>query len=246
MRGELATIVAHEYPSYKEQEDERIPWPTLYCHPQARGPFIRFDERERRRWERLLQAEQKENEEKKTRKESFVQKQLMEQPFQTRLVMKKTGDLRRSVSMNNMQRNAKLQTLDHDVEADGVDSVNASGYLASGIGGYVAASGNSVGITSTTGTTSAVGYTSRNLQIPSAINLQLRREVIMRKQPSLQAEKLKRANTMGPPAGVPQRSTVLRKSKSTNTLKLPKREEGSKPGYCESCRQKFTSFKEVS
>jgi len=50
---------------------------------------------------------------------------------------------------------------------------------------------------------------------------------------------------MGPPVGVPQRHAVLKKSKSTTTIKLPKREEGSKPGYCESCRSKFNDFREV-
>jgi regulatory subunit for Cdc7p protein kinase len=50
---------------------------------------------------------------------------------------------------------------------------------------------------------------------------------------------------MGPPARVPGRPNVLRKSRSTNTLRLPKREEGKKPGYCESCRIRFDDFKLV-
>jgi hypothetical protein len=51
---------------------------------------------------------------------------------------------------------------------------------------------------------------------------------------------------MGPPAGIPERPNgMLRKSRSTNTLRLPKREEGCKPGYCESCRTKFDDFKSV-
>ena len=49
---------------------------------------------------------------------------------------------------------------------------------------------------------------------------------------------------MGPPV-LPERAHVLRKSKSTNTMRLPKREEGAKPGYCESCRVKFENFKDV-
>ena len=52
-------------------------------------------------------------------------------------------------------------------------------------------------------------------------------------------------NMMGPPATIPDKAKFLRKSKSTNTLKLPKRDEASKPGYCESCRQKFEDFREV-
>ncbi|KAG6369670.1 DBF zinc finger-domain-containing protein [Boletus reticuloceps] len=48
---------------------------------------------------------------------------------------------------------------------------------------------------------------------------------------------------MGPPDDIPNRpNALLRKSRSTNTLRLPKRDEGSKPGYCESCRVKFDDF----
>lgn len=244
MHGELATIAAHEYPSFKEREGEKPPWPTLYCHPHARGPFIPFDDREKRRWERLQQAEQKENEERRTHRETLLRKQLMEKRSDPRLLVRKAGDLRRSVSMNNM-RNANVlenPALEHDGEGDVIESANASGYLASGFMGYMAASGNSVGITSTTGTTSTTNYTSRNLQIPSNLSGRMRLEVVMRKQPQ---EKLARTKAMAPPVDIPPRSLVLRKSKSTNTLKLPKREEGSKPGYCESCRQKFEDFKEV-
>lgn len=50
--------------------------------------------------------------------------------------------------------------------------------------------------------------------------------------------------SMGPPP-LPERQRILRKSRSTNTMRLPKRDETSKPGYCESCRQKFPDFKEV-
>jgi regulatory subunit for Cdc7p protein kinase len=51
---------------------------------------------------------------------------------------------------------------------------------------------------------------------------------------------------MPPPADIPDRVRMLRKSKSTNTLRLPKRDEKTKPGYCESCRAKFDDFKTVS
>lgn len=50
-----------------------------------------------------------------------------------------------------------------------------------------------------------------------------------------------------------ERPRVLRKSKSTNTLKvkktqvrLPRREEAKKPGYCENCRLRFDDFNTVS
>lgn len=50
---------------------------------------------------------------------------------------------------------------------------------------------------------------------------------------------------MGPPTTIPERAKFLRKSKSTNTLKLPKRDEATKPGYCECCRLKFEDFRNV-
>lgn len=246
IHSELATIAAHEYPSFKEREGDKPPWPILYCHPHARGPFIPFDEREKRRWDRLQHAEQKDNEERRTHYENFLKKHLTEKRTDSRLPIdiRKGGDLRRSASMNNMRNASMLEnpTLEQEGEGDTFESANPSGYLGSGITGYVAASGNSVGITSTIGTTSTANYTSRNLQVHSNLSGRMRREVIMRKQPQ---EKLLRAKTMAPPMDIPSRALALRKSKSTNTLKLPKREEGSKPGYCESCRQKFEDFKEV-
>ncbi|KAJ3564328.1 hypothetical protein NP233_g8367 [Leucocoprinus birnbaumii] len=242
IRNEVATIAAHEYPAYKERDGEKTPWPTLYCHPQARGPFVPFDEKEKKRWQRLQEAEKKENAERKARCETFLRRQLIEKKTDPRLIARKSGDLRRSVSMISM-RNAMNGDvfIDQDVEGDAADSVNASGYLASGLMGYMAASGNSVGITSTTGTTSTANYTSRNLQIPSNLTGRMRQEIVMRRVPQ---EKVVQAVAMAPPAQVPQRHSVLKKSKSTNTLKLPKREEGSKPGYCESCRAKFEDFQE--
>lgn len=245
MHSELATIAAHEYPAVKKGDDEKPPWPTLYCHPCARGPFIPFDDREKKRWERLQQAEEKEREERRNHSETLLQRQLMAKQADSHLLERKAGDLRRSVSMNNMRNTSthEAQLADHDGDGDAIESANASGYLASGIMGYMAASGNSVSITSTTGTTSTANYTSRNLQMPSNLSGRMRMEVIMRRQSQ---EKFARTNTMGPPVDVPQRSMGLKKSKSTNTLKLPKREEGSKPGYCESCRQKFEDFREVN
>jgi len=131
--------------------------------------------------------------------------------------------------------------------------------LASGTGGYMAASGNSVGITSTTGTTSTAGALFRNLKLPAALQERIQSQVVTsRKFPSAgtgagaagdkerEQEKADQGKkgTMGPPVGIPERPNgLLRKSRSTNTLRLPKREEGCKPGYCESCRAKFEDFK---
>ena len=246
IRGELATIAAHEYPVYKEREGRKTPWPTLHCHPQARGPFILFDEKEKKRWDRLQEAEKKETAERRARCEMFLQRQTTEKKTEPGLLARRAGDLRRSVSLNNMPNAAREELLvDHDADGD-VEFISASGFLASGLIGYMAASGNSVSITSTIGTTSTANYAFRTQQMPSNLNGKIRQEIIMHRQPQdrlTMANKM--ANKMGPPVGVPQRHAVLKKSKSTTTIKLPKREEGSKPGYCESCRSKFNDFREV-
>ena len=176
-------------------------------------------------------------------------------------VQRGAGDLRRSVSMNHLHRRAfhpnamyqGLVDLDGDVSGcDGAtDSANASGYLAStGTGGYMAASGNSVGITSTTGTTSTAGVSFRNLKLPVALQERIQSQVVTSRKAAGTVKENERdqgkKGTMGPPVGIPERPNgLLRKCKSTNTLRLPKREEGSKPGYCESCRMKFDEFKSV-
>jgi regulatory subunit for Cdc7p protein kinase len=175
---------------------------------------------------------------------------------QVRMHVKKTGDLRRSVSMSNLHRRATNPDtgsrgfVDPDADGDYQDSANASGYLAStGTGGaYMAASGNSVGITSTTGTTSTAGCSGRAIQLPASLRGRIKQQVVTsRKFPAADKAQGKRtAGTMGPPTGIPDRPNLLRKSRSTNTLRLPKRQEGSKPGYCESCRTKFDNFKTVS
>lgn len=155
--------------------------------------------------------------------------------------------------MNNLHRratfpNADLQhPIDFEVEIgdrDFSESANASGYLASGV--YMAASGNSVGITSTAGTTSTTGRSLRSLQLPASLRERLQQQVVTsRKFSAAAGEPLgDKENTMGPPLSIPSRTKgLLRKSRSTNTLRLPKREEGTKPGYCESCRLKFEDFK---
>lgn len=264
MKQELATIHALEYPISKGRDGvERAAWPVLHCHPQARGPFIEFDEKEKKRWEKSLKAEdekEREQEQKVRRRQDDLKRKAQAQ--------RKAGDLRRSVSMNNLHRRASLPNagcealVDLDADASGcdgtTDSANASGYLASaGTGGYMAASGNSVGITSTTGTTSTAGASLRNMKLPAALQERIQSQVVTsRKFPSALAgvtansEKGKGSSTkgsMGPPVGIPERPNgMLRKSRSTNTLRLPKREEGCKPGYCESCRVKFEDFKSVS
>ncbi|KAG6857261.1 hypothetical protein H0H87_007094 [Tephrocybe sp. NHM501043] len=251
MREELATIAAHEYPILKAREDvAQSPWPVLHCHPYSRGPFIAFDEKERRRWEKLQKAEKEQKAEGKEYIDRIQQAEIMKRRAEANLHAKRAGDLRRSASMNNLNRRMVFShTLNNDRLADpdgdgeNLDSAIASGFLVSGAVGYMAASGNSVGITSATGTTSTAGYTSRS-QLPSILSGRAKHIITSRKFPSTAVDKENKAPSMGPPSAIPpERQHLLRKSRSTNTLKLPKREEGSKPGYCESCRQKFDDFR---
>lgn len=251
LRQELATIAAHEYEIPKSR-DGKTGWPILYCHPCARGPFIPFDEKEKKRWERQQQVEN--NREEENNKKRIRNTQGLTRKADANMRSKKPCDLRRSISLGNLQRRASYPLpgpqegcLINDGEP--LESNNASGYLASTAGTtYIAASGNSISIASTTGTTSTAGYPLRNTQLPSALSGRIRQQVLTSRRLSISTEKVDsglRNGLMGPPEKVPARQAVLRKSKSTNTLRLPKRDEGSKPGYCESCRVKFDDFKLV-
>ncbi|KAG1864063.1 Dfp1/Him1, central region-domain-containing protein [Suillus tomentosus] len=245
VRQELATIHALEYPTQRGHDGKEQPaYPVLYCDPRSRGPFIKFDERERRRWERAQKAE-RENENERAEKVAKALKRKRQAEVQ--MLSRKAGDLRRSVSMNNLHRQATIEEyvdLDADYgDGDTRESATASGYLAStGMGSYVAASGNSVGITSTRGTTSTAGGASRTLELPASLRSRIQQQVVTsRKAPNAPHTLGRKAGGMGPPLTIPDRP-LLRKSRSTNTLRLPKRDEGSKPGYCESCRVKFDDF----
>lgn len=256
MQQELATIAALEYTIARGRDGSvKNAWPVLHCHPRARGPFIEYDEREKKRWEKTQRAETEKQDERE-RKKAKMQEEIKRRA-QVHMYAKRAGDLRRSVSMNNLHRRATHPDagfiVDLDADGDHPDSANASGYLAStGTGGaYMAASGNSVGITSTTGTTSTAGNTLRNLQLPAALRGRIQQQVVTSRKFPLgsaadKAQGHYRAGAMGPPVDIPERPTMLKKSRSTNTLRLDKREEGSKPGYCESCRTKFDNFKVVS
>ena len=240
LKQEIAPIAALQYPITKGTNGaDTGTWPVLHCHPKARGPFIEFDEREEKRWRKAENAEREREREREQRRKRFEQRRrsLKENQFRAH------HDLRRTVSMNNLHRRGILPEVIPDGDPDHLESANASGYLASG--GYVAASGNSVGITSTTGTTSAATDGSlTKLQLPPSLRGRLQQEVVTSRRFGVSG-KLKEKGDMGPPAEIPDRRG-LRKSRSTNTLRLPKRDEGSKPGYCESCRVRFEEFKEVS
>ncbi|KAL6310492.1 Dfp1/Him1, central region-domain-containing protein [Sparassis latifolia] len=247
MRQDLATIAASEYPCTKTRDGTiKGPWPILYCHPKARGPFIPFDEREDRRRQKADRAE-REREHERARRKARLQRQERLRRTQARLQeqQKQQHDLRRCASMNNLQRRSAYPDpsmegfIDLDAD-DTTESANASGYLASGA--YIAASGNSVGITSTTGTTSAAAGPLRIRELPSRLKGRLQQQVVTSRRVTMSILSGGKENQMGPPPTLPDRPHVLRKSRSTNTLRLPKREEGTKPGYCESCRVKFTDF----
>jgi regulatory subunit for Cdc7p protein kinase len=252
MRQELATIAVYEYANKtrsgtaSSNDEAKVPWPVLYCHPNSRSPFIPFDEKEKKRFEKQQQLEEMELA-KERRKATKEHSGALPRPLPSNSHVV-GGDLRRTVSMNNLHRRANQDCQpDDDHGGEQLDSAQASGYGASTATGYMAASGNSVGITSTTGTTSTAGYASRNGQLPSTLSGRMNKHITTSlKFPSASADKENKVPPMGPPATIPDRVPFLRKSKSTNTLKLPKREENSKPGYCESCRVKFDDFKIVS
>jgi regulatory subunit for Cdc7p protein kinase len=158
--------------------------------------------------------------------------------------------------MVNLQRRVSIgddgrppEVIDLDVETgDMNESANASGYLASS---YMAASGNSITITSTAGTTSTSGLSTRGaIQMPLALRERLQQQIVTSRKVRLSnnagqgGDEMDHKGEMGPPSGIPERK-LLRKSTSTNTMKLPKREETTKPGYCECCRMKFDDFHKV-
>ncbi|TFY64667.1 hypothetical protein EVJ58_g2471 [Rhodofomes roseus] len=222
MRQELATIAAAEYPIKRGRDgQERPSWPVLYCHPLARGPFVPYDEREERRRERADRMD-KEKEQERARRKARLREEERRRQAQA---MAKQHDLRRTASMHNLHRRASLGDAgwavdglgDFDAEfGDGdMQSANASGYLASGA--YMAASGNSVGVTSTTGTTSAASNTLRNLQLPPGLRERLQQQVVTSRRVVSGAEGKEK---MGPPPNIPEKPNMLRKSRSTNTLRL--------------------------
>jgi regulatory subunit for Cdc7p protein kinase len=250
MWQQLAPVAIQEYTVKRDRDGtERGDWPMLHCHPCARGPFIEFDERERRKWEKQERQEREQEAARASARKRSLERRRKEEQLRMQAQTRRAGDLRRTVSLANLRRHESNPEV-LDLDADGSfapDSANASGYLASGPGNYTAASGNSVGITSTTGTTSTVGNGIRGLQLPASLQEKLQRQVVTSRKFSTNGDADKEnACVMGPPSAIPERRQgFLKKAKSTNTLRLPKREEGSKPGYCESCRAKFEDFTKV-
>ncbi|TBU29544.1 Dfp1/Him1, central region-domain-containing protein [Dichomitus squalens] len=251
IKQELATVAAAEYPIQRTRDGkEKGAWPVLHCHPHARGPFLEYDEREERRRQKQEKAEHDRREERARRKARLLQHERKRRAQEVRM---QQHELRRTASMNNLHRRAAypdasveaLVDLDADFQEEShAEQVHASGYLASAA--YMAASGNSVNITSNTGTSTAGGLL-RSLTLPPALKDKLAQQITINRRVSAAAvptDRDNKENVMGPPTTIPDRVKFLRKSKSTNTLKLPKRDEVSKPGYCECCRQKFEDFRE--
>ncbi|KAG8689220.1 hypothetical protein FRC09_012512 [Ceratobasidium sp. 395] len=171
-------------------------YPICYAHPDTRGPFCEPPKEVKRGRAR----------ERETAGDG-------------------TKDLRRAASMSHMRAQRRATTggvtqepeqepeeVDADPEADRAE--------------YIAASGNSVAITSNVAST-----TSTAIAAPG----------VPRVRSTLRFQALSKgaggAGAMPPPR-------VIRKAKSTNTLavKLQVREERKKPGYCENCRTRFEDF----
>lgn len=254
MRQELATIAALEYPVQRTRDGkERGSWPILYCHPRARGPFLEYNEREERRREKADEADKEREEELAQRKAQIREEERRRRAkLQAQVQAAQHKDLRRAMSMQNLRRQFSTTGGDDAADGDGdlgegeaAESAAASGYLASGA--YVAASGNSVSITSAAATTSTAGMSFRTMRLPPSLRDKIDNQVITSRRLPTASIRPGKENAMGPPLAIPDHpQRTLRKSKSTTTMRLAKRDEGMKPGYCECCRVKFEDFKQVS
>ncbi|KLO16449.1 hypothetical protein SCHPADRAFT_919902 [Schizopora paradoxa] len=259
MSQKFATIAAMEYPITGRSSDgkEKGDWPVPHCHPMSRGPFIPFNEKDERRRAKQDKLD-REREKQRAAEEKRARLKRMQQ--------RRATDLRRTVSMNNLHK-ATREDLEDEVAVDDASKADASGLDFPAPSGYLAASGNSVGITSTYGTTSTVGSSAsiantKLSQAPPSLRGHLQNQVVFSRRAAVvdgkaettskatdskgsgSREKASASSMMPPPDAFPARVGRLRKSKSTNTVRLPKRDEKSKPGYCESCRVKFDEFKE--
>ncbi|KAF8210085.1 Dfp1/Him1, central region-domain-containing protein [Mycena galopus ATCC 62051] len=218
IRGELSTVAVQEYMIPKGREaGARVPWPVLHCHPHARGPFLPFDEKEKKRWEKTQRLEAEQAGEREKQQDKMLRAEAMRLKAEARLqACNQSGDLRRSVSMNNMHRRAKLDEQQFvDLEGDAADSANVSGYLPRG---YMAASGNSV----------------------ASPQRRVRRPQLAFRSSRPRCRRQKRGD--GSAHELAGKTPDAQEESQYNTMRLPKRDEGSKPGYCECCRTKFEDF----
>jgi regulatory subunit for Cdc7p protein kinase len=154
---------------------------------------------------------------------------------------KETG-LRRTASMHNMGRAAQLK---RDAEfLEGLPTNKSFTQRA-----YAAASGNSVSITSNVNSTTSFPYLAPGLGPPQkGMTRKLHQQVLTHRTFSKMKEGEGEGDVeqeKGKESQLKKAAPVLRKSKSTNTVRLGFREETKKPGYCENCKYKFSDFKTV-
>ncbi|KAG8737515.1 hypothetical protein FRC10_008095 [Ceratobasidium sp. 414] len=197
LTGTHATV-AHRDFGPRPVGGARPGYPICYAHPDTRGPFCEPPKEVKRGRGREREA-----------------------------AGEGTKDLRRAASMSQMRAQRRATTggvtqepeqeqeqeeVDADPEADRAE--------------YIAASGNSVAITSNVASTTSTAVAAPGVpRVRSTLRFQAL------------AKGAGGAGAMPPPR-------VIRKAKSTNTLavRLPVREERKKPGYCENCRTRFEDF----
>ncbi|KAF7335857.1 DBF4-type domain-containing protein [Mycena sanguinolenta] len=242
IRDELATVAVQEYviPKGRDATNTSLPWPVLHCHPHARGPFLPFDEKEKERWEiaQRLQGERATYAHERQQVETLRMKAMNRTVQACVQACNQSGDLRRSVSMDSVHSRAKAFDEQQfvDMDGDGDDDSSNTGYLPRV---FVAESGSSVGITSTTGTTFTTGFSLGSSALPSSLRS---RPEVLTSGKFTSAHTQERNGNMGLPTHVPGRQPVFKVGRSADTKTLPRSDEGSKPDYCECCRTKFEDF----
>ncbi|QRV79339.1 regulatory subunit for Cdc7p protein kinase [Ceratobasidium sp. AG-Ba] len=135
------------------------------------------------------------------------------------------GGLRRAASMSHMRR-ATIGGVARDPEHEQEVDEELEADLEPDRAEYVAASGNSVAITSNVASTTSTAVAAPGVpRVRSTLRFQAL------------AKGAGGGGAMPPPR-------VIRKAKSTNSIavRLPVREERKKPGYCENCRTRFEDF----
>ncbi|KZT56684.1 hypothetical protein CALCODRAFT_497180 [Calocera cornea HHB12733] len=208
MSGEHCPIMSKQYD--RPNKGDRPPWPCLYADKNASGPFSPG-------------YEESTSEEKpiaNISRDVSTASAVAAAPAAALMKAKRPADLRKVLSMNNVKRAAAARgTPDASQAVQAPHDRNA----------YIAASGNSVSVTSAIATSARSGT---GAVLPGTLAHTANKQLQERLRQQVLTNRLAAAN-MGP---------GLRKSKSTNTLKLPMREETKKPGYCENCRIKFADF----
>ncbi|KZO98993.1 hypothetical protein CALVIDRAFT_561410 [Calocera viscosa TUFC12733] len=212
MSGEHCAIMAKQYE--RPGKGEKAPWPCLYADKNASGPFSPGYEESTSEEKPLANLSH----------EIAAAATLAAQPIASGAALmvkaKRPADLRKVLSMNNVKRAAA---------ARGTPDASQAVQHSHDRNAYIAASGNSVSVTSAIATSARSGTGS---VLPGTMAHTTNKQLQERLRQQVLTNRLVAANV----------APGLRKSKSTNTLKLPMREETKKPGYCENCRIKFADF----